>query len=421
MIESAEFSIDNRNKIKSFDLENDDFIRDLLSSFIENKSDWYPQIYSVNIPVVEQFRDKITKNLNQNQKNQDAFLFKEKFERRINQILEDKSSTRETKYPELDNYLKKLESQRQSADLLDYLKFVQKYAYETNDIDKKRLYDYYIENDAAVVPIKYWHETNIKSIPKENKWNIKDFLKEKSSWYVVIGAEFGVGKSSYSKYIVSKLADNYIYSKNEYPEYIPILVSLKNPDRVYNHYDFDAAIKIITNGDTTKKILCIYDGYDEYKDNHKNFFREKILNKNTADNYGKMKFIVTTRLESGYPTDLQLEKKEDTFVRLFPFQNDENNNGDGKKQTDSFFVKYGISIEYDTLKNYIDPHVLAKPLFCWMIAYTFQGDRDLLTRFGINNGNLNISFNPEVLNSTIIYLSCFHSIIKGRHKESLER
>ena len=26
-----------------------------------------------------------------------------------------------------------------------------------------------------------------------------------------------------------------------------------------------------------------------------------------------------------------------------------------------------------------------------------------------------------MLNSTIIYLSCFHSIIKGRHKESLEQ
>ena len=64
--------------------------------------------------------------------------------------------------------------------MFEYLQFVQKYAYEKNDIDKKRLFDYYIENDASVVPIEYWHKTDIETI-KTKEWDIKDLSNHKSS------------------------------------------------------------------------------------------------------------------------------------------------------------------------------------------------------------------------------------------------
>ncbi len=57
--------------------------------------------------------------------------------------------------------------------------------------------------------------------------------------------DIGIGKSSYVKYIASMLADSYLYNKEKYSDYIPVLVGLKYPDRVYNYdkYVFDITIE----------------------------------------------------------------------------------------------------------------------------------------------------------------------------------
>ena len=60
--------------------------------------------------------------------------------------------------------------------------------------------------------------------------------------------------------------------------YIPILVHLKdNFNNVYGKRNFDAVLSLVTNRDESKerKILCILDGLDEYRD--KASIIEKII------------------------------------------------------------------------------------------------------------------------------------------------
>jgi hypothetical protein len=71
-----------------------------------------------------------------------------------------------------------------------------------NSIDQKKLKTYYVENNARLTDLETWDkkEENYYGEDREVTDLISDFLKEKG-WYMVIGAPFGIGKTSLAIYL----------------------------------------------------------------------------------------------------------------------------------------------------------------------------------------------------------------------------
>jgi len=98
-------------------------------------------------------------------------------------------------------------------------------------------------------------------------------------------------------------------------------------------------------------ILVIFDGLDEYEDVQSEV--DYIYNEH--DEFGNMKFVMTTRMEAGLPAKLQINH----YVRLLPFS---------EAQLEKFLRSYGLSFTYDILKLGLNKEEIKKLLVCWMFA-----------------------------------------------------
>jgi hypothetical protein len=112
-----------------------------------------------------------------------------------------------------------------------------------------------------------------------------------------------------------------------------------------------------------------------------------------------MKFIITTRLESDYPEDLHITDSK--YVRLFSFSQNE---------TEEFFSKYLLNTDYTDIIRILGNDVLSTPLFCWIAAFAFKENLQLLLDSENNGDN---KYNSEIT-KTDLYLHFIHSLIKGR-------
>ncbi len=102
---------------------------------------------------------------------------------------------------------------------------------------------------------------------------MEDFLKDDERWRVVIGASFGLGKTSFVKYLANKLANLYNVSEDSY---LPIVIELSELEDIRNYFihdqeNLDSLLsKIIEN--ESRSVLLIFDGLDEYKGEIKDLF-----------------------------------------------------------------------------------------------------------------------------------------------------
>jgi hypothetical protein len=264
-----------------------------------------------------------------------------------------------TNDPVLVKFKDKLATNEIQEELSKYLEGVVSLLWEQPSIiDNKTLSSYYIENKAYESPIANWEENCQNAPTTSSSWKITEFLKSKYL-KVVIGAPFGIGKTSLAKKFGADYALKYL---NGEETWIPIFVPLRNKlENVYLDWSLKKVIdELIKSLQSDKKILLILDGLDEYNGDINNLLEDvdKILGNI------RYKTLITTRLEPEIPDKLSINK----FVRLFPFT---------KTQVNEFFSKskYNIpEVKYQTLEKYglQDEKEGVKPLFCWMFGVIYD-------------------------------------------------
>jgi uncharacterized protein YjbI with pentapeptide repeats len=305
----------------------------------------------------------------------------------------------------------------------EYLNWIVEEIDKPNRIDGKRMNEYYIQNRVIEVDLESeisgdkdkWSITDVEAEEiyqrLKNNWNIKDFLNSKKDFIKYIAAPFGTGKTSFAKHLVIDQASKYLHKKDEW---IPVLISLKDNKDLLSSYTNDYDLYYDINNiikPNNEKLLLICDGLDEYPENIQGLKKklldipEVITSKNLS--ISQIKIIFTTRPEAGMPKDLKIQR----YVRLLPFT---------KEQATQFFNRYGYrSLNYDIIRKYglgescyftennsasrtID---LIKPLFCWMLAISYND---------LHIGEKNIDSN---IANVILYSTFIHSILHGKYEK----
>ena len=275
----------------------------------------------------------------------------------------------------------------------------------TNSIDQKPLKKYYVENNAVLLTdLETWEKEEENYGLNERKATdfISDFLKEKP-WYTVIGAPFGIGKTSFAIYLTSYFASKYLEDPDNQYNYIPIFVpkgKLTNIDEHQSSLD-DKLRSIAGEGEgKKKKILIICDELDEYGDNESKL---TMFRKKHSDDHPNIKVIITTRLKAGLLGPQKLDVS--SYIRLLPFN---------KEQVTKFFEKYGLpDITFDLLESYnLKKQEISKPLFCWMFAIMRN-----YKSFDITTVFKNVDSRAKrSMSRALIYQGFIHSIVRGKHE-----
>ncbi|MEM1558390.1 MAG: pentapeptide repeat-containing protein, partial [Thermoproteota archaeon] len=278
---------------------------------------------------------------------------------------------------------------------VDYLDFVMKSFTDKKSIDDKSLSDYYVENRTLLTNVETWDlpDHDVKGM----EWKADVFLNgPRENWYIVIGAPFGMGKTTFTNYLAWKLARKIIEEKTR-DDYIPVIVKLGGLEKiseanVFHKENVGAVLEIIAGNNKSRKILLILDGLDEFRGKINELLEEA---RNYHNKYPNLKVIITTRLKAGVPEELKIEE----YVRLLPFN---------AEKVDEFFKKYGVDLTFDECKSFgLKEEEISKPLLCWMLAMMFT------------NPIYRVEFKPEWPNEarrTFLYYIFIHSLLRGKYK-----
>jgi uncharacterized protein YjbI with pentapeptide repeats len=244
---------------------------------------------------------------------------------------------------------------------------------------------------------------------------VMDSVKNSINPYTLVGATFGIGKTSLSIDIASVYAQQYLDDPDREDNYIPVFAPLKDSldninEKGESLEDVLGLIAPAASGEARKKkIVVLCDGLDEYGSNIQELKKRlDILKK--QDKYPNTKFVITTRLEANIPEDLKIGLK--TYIRLLPFS---------KNQVDDFFRKSNLpEYTFERFKTYggLEENTLAdemrKPLFCWMFVLMINSDPDD-ARILEDTTAANLP-----LRTALIYQEFIHSVIRGKYKEAAE-
>lgn len=153
---------------------------------------------------------------------------------------------------------------------------------------------------------------NEKDIEKIGAWTLLSFLNSNRS-IEVIAAPFGIGKSSLAKKIAYDCSTKFIEDFTKASVYLLIFVPLKySLETTYNDNSLEVDLEQITSyssREKNSKILVTLDGLDELlNDRPINIHNIYTTIQRFIKEYPKIKFIITTRLESGFPTKLISKK-----------------------------------------------------------------------------------------------------------------
>ncbi len=394
--------------------------KELLETLYKTFEESIPEGSSISqLPSVVKFRSIIRIQLERSsieEKGKEFFL-------RMFDIVITKKSQKSESLGKFYDYREIHQQYNAQTEYLDYLKrtgFV-------GSLEKKLLPAFYIQHNATIADLESWtakdddfYNDSKYTIEKVEDYNdgkytiekveeiIERFLKKRNR-LLVIGASFGIGKTSLGRMIAAKYARNFPDNN----DYLPVFVSIKEGhglNNVYEELNLDELLDEIINlrgadeEAKRRKILLILDGLDEYSDNDeeiKKFVNEKIK-KEYFSTYPNLKCIVTTRLTIGMPSNLGLPEFG-TYVRLLPFNQD---------QVDDFLTRYDVKLTYgDAISKLgLRKEEITKPLFAWMLAMTYT------------NSDLRLEFKEEWRNhmrGSLIYMLFFHHIINGKYKSTL--
>jgi uncharacterized protein YjbI with pentapeptide repeats len=400
--ESAKESIpaENRDTIPITDLKGKNTKQELFQTFTKiKKEEWNG--YLPDHPTIIQFRTLICDIL----RAQYNILIRD-FIFKFNITLEEKADND----PDIKPFKRWSTLAERTKNLIRHLEYSRLLIYKTDPIDQKSLEEYYVENNALLTDLETWEkEDDYFRIEKdyvghESKASdlIISYLNKEDS--IIIGAPFGIGKTSLAIYLTSIIAKKYLEDPNNEYNYIPIFVplkgKLKNIDEKQS--SLEAKLRSIAGEGEAKKrkILVICDGLDEYgKDEAelKNFLEEK-----REKEFPNMKIIITTRLEAGLPQKLGIS----SYIRLLPFN---------EQQVTKFFEKYGLpDITSDILESYnLTKQEIFKPLFCWMFVVMRNSESfDITSVFKDFDSRVKRS-----MSRALIYHGFVYSIIRGKHRD----
>jgi uncharacterized protein YjbI with pentapeptide repeats len=276
---------------------------------------------------------------------------------------------------------------KKELQLIKYLKYCYSLSRKENALDKKTLADMYIPNHCRLSEKKTWNlDDDTTSLINDKDWCVNEFL-ESSERYIVIGAPYGIGKTYFSFSLASNLAAEALrhFSSAVIPIHIPMRFKFNRIDDKGNNLE-----SILSLVPRQRKIVLIFDGLDEFGDEHKiRGFYKFMIGKLTK--YPKSKSIVTTRLNSNTPDILNF----DYYVRMLGFDNN---------QINQFFQKYNISLKADKIsKSGLGPNEIGKPLFCNMISILYERKKKIIMSERL------------FLNRTLLFFEIIHSIILGKH------
>ena len=380
---SAKISIKNA---KSENIKNE-----LFNTFIKPEERW--NSYLPDHPVIIQFRSLICDIL----RNEELNHMVRDFVFTFNLKLEDKAD----KDPAIEPFKKRSVLYERNKDLIKHLEYSRSLIYKVNPVDQKSINEYYVENNAILEDIKSWEEEELTSDIKSKASNLIDKFLTEGKWWTMIGAPFGIGKTSLCIKLTSSFASKYLDNPNDEYNYIPIFVPLKG--NLQNIDDdqrsLNDVLKLIAPGEEGKKrkILLFCDGLDEYGNEADKLIESLRIKR---EEFPNVKVIITTRLEAGLPQELDTS----SYIRLLHFDND---------QIDQFFKEYGLSsITFDNLKSYLKEEDMRKPLFCWMfgIMMNSQSDSEIIFK-DVEN---------PFIKRALVYQGFIHSIIRGKHKHTAE-
>ena len=260
---------------------------------------------------------------------------------------------------------------------------------EKSPVDNKSPREYYVPPRMIRLDKELWN----REVREGEKWNVEEFLRDDPQWCVVIGAPFGMGKTTYVKHLAHKLAKEF----DRYG-YVPLFVRLGE----WTEEEIKNGTVGLSIGKTVKKALeeiasagarplLILDGLDEFSGDYSAIYNwiQKL-----HGNHEDLKVIVTTRLNAGIPEKLHIK----SYVQPLGFS---------EEQVNEFFKKYGVNINLDKLKRHIDKRDLNKPLFCWMIAVS-----------SVQAGNpemLILDDNDPHKRRAFFYYTVTHLLLRGKH------
>jgi uncharacterized protein YjbI with pentapeptide repeats len=415
-------------------------LHDLLVNPFETNSDWKHYMVSdwnSNIlnehPVVVKFRTCIATHLEQNYNKQIARTFENIFNSRL--------SGNATDNQNIKHFRKWWIIQLRPTEEQKYLKFVEDKKNFATDLDNKNLNEYYISQNGVLVDYnKTWNLDDDK-IPKylkslqnkkssnyaQNLGSIDDirkiidrFLKsnDNTSFYLIIGGSFGIGKTAMARMIASYYATDNLYrdynnegrTRRKVPKYIPIVADLKQGfNNVYHDESLKSLLQRIApvnnSEEMYKRILVILDGLDEY-DGAK-------LNADNGDlqtyhrEYPNMKFIIITNLKYGLLSRHQLNAGN--YIRLLPFT---------KKQVNKFFKKYGTGLTYNYCQKLGLQQEITRPLFAWIISFVIANSIQVHEIPNIMK-ELVKGWTVDMIKS-FVYMLFFHYTLRGKNSEKRE-
>jgi uncharacterized protein YjbI with pentapeptide repeats len=424
--ESAEESIpESVGSTISLGYKSKDTKKELFNIFITTRG-W--DYYLPSHPVIKQFKSLFRQIL----ESEGHTNLVRDFILDFNKHLEDKMDDDLDLVP----FKEKIDDIERKSNLLNHLEYTGTLIYKINEMDKKCLADYYIENNAVKADIfDEWDKEDADYLPYIDRENEKEVLLTPASKavmdsvsnsmnpYTLVGAPFGIGKTSLSLHLSSVYAQQYLDDPDRDNRYIPVFAPLKDSlDNINEKGEsLEDVLELIApvldrREARKKKIIVICDGLDEYPSNNTHELKTRLDTLRRKDKYPNIKFVITTRLEADIPEDFKTAGLK-TYLRLLPFS---------KNQVDDFFRKSKLpQYSFERFKMYdpvregyggIQKNTLGaeirKPLFCWMFALMVNSDSD-------NARIIEDATTTDLqLRTALIYQEFIHSIIKGKHEES---
>ena len=286
------------------------------------------------------------------------------------------------------------ELEKRRENLQPYLDEAKRLFEGKNPVDGKALNEYYIQPNALIVDKDTWDKKE-EEIKSGREWDVQEFLENDNQWYVVIGAPFGTGKTTYVKHLAYMLANEFDRYK-----YVPIFIRLKewteeevknNAVAASNGELISTVLSQVIQSDATP--LLILDGLDEFSGGARSIYNWIT---SLYKDYQEMKVVITTRLKAGIPEDLHFKK----YVRLLGFRDD---------QIEEFFKKYGFDdIDLSKVRDFgLSDEDLRKPLFCWMIGNASSQLE--------NFDRLFLEGESENKKTAFFYYVLTHLLLKGKH------
>ena len=352
---------------------------------------------------------------------------------RFNKQLEDKID----RDPNLAAFREREDDLERSSSLSNHLDYTETLIYEVDEIGNRILADYYTENYAVKADIlEDWDKEDsyyLLDIDSENgnlhpaSTIVMDSVTNSDNPYTIVGAPFGIGKTSLSLKISSVCAQKYSDDPDRNDNYIPVFAPLKHGslDTINENGQsledvLESIAPIVDGGGEArkKKIVVICDGLDEFIGSSIYELKSRLDALRKKDKYPNIKFVITTRLEANIPHEFITGLS--TYIRLLPFS---------KNQVDDFFRKSTLpqySFEQFKVSKVMEEvggayedelaYEIRKPLFCWMFALMIDSSPDIAKVL-----EQQVAHNDQQLRRALIYQGFIHSIIIGKHKESAKK